>query len=457
MRQGVETGSKSMTEGQKAKDFATKCLLKLRAAGHEAYFAGGCVRDMLLGKEPHDFDIASSALPHEVEKLFLRTVPVGAAFNVVLVLEENVEHPLKVEVATFRKDVGVGDGRHPAAVEKASAQEDVARRDFSINGMFFDPVSNEVLDWVGGQEDLRAKIIRAIGQPEQRMQEDYLRMLRAVRFAARLDYKIEDSLLQTIKKLAPQIHRISAERIFDELTKMLTEGRAHIAFESLADTGLLAEILPEALPMKGVPQPPEYHPEGDVWVHTMLLLKQLTPQHAPELAWGCLLHDIGKPPTFSHEPPDRIRFNRHAQVGAEMSLQILKRLKAPTRFQQIVEELVADHLKFADVKKMKPTTLKRFLRNPHFQLHLEQHRIDCLASHENLELYEFCKQSLSELKEEDLKPAPLLTGKDLIDLGMTPGPDFKRILESVETEQLEGRLTDRASAIAFVKSIPKGS
>lgn len=431
--------------------FALDCLKKLRAAQFEAYFAGGCVRDLILGKKPGDFDIATNALPADVEKVFEKTIPVGAAFNVVIVASPSEPSKFQVEVASFRKDVGISDGRHPSAVAVATAQEDVQRRDFTINGMFYDPIENKILDWVGGQKDIEDKVIRAVGQPAQRLQEDYLRMLRAIRFASRLDFKIEDSLWKSIQDNAVHVSKLSAERIFDELTKMLTEGKAHLAFESLADSGLLEQIMPEALAMKGCEQPPEYHPEGDVWVHTMLLLKQLTREHSPELAWGCLLHDFGKPPTFSHEPRDRIRFNRHAQVGKEMAEKILKKLKAPNRFREIVAELVNDHLKFADVQKMRPSTLKRFLRNPNFPLHLEQHRIDCMASHENLELYHFCKQELEKLKQEDLEPPALLSGRDLIEMGFKPGPEFKEILEQVETEQLEGQLKTSEEAKAFVK------
>jgi len=434
------------------KDFSIQCLKELQAAGFEAYFAGGCVRDMLLGEEPADYDIATSALPADVQRIFPRTVPVGEAFNVIIVLSEHEEHPFPVEVATFRTDVGIKDGRHPQAVRTATAKEDVKRRDFTINGMLYDPAKDEVIDWVDGKKDLKAKIIRAIGEPRLRIDEDYLRMLRAIRFASRLSYKIDEDLWKAIQEKTSMINKISAERIFEELSRMLTEGSAHLAFEMLADSGLLEQILPDVFKMRGVEQPPEYHPEGDVWVHTMLLLKQLTRSHSRELAWGCLLHDIGKPPTFTHNPPDRIRFNRHAQVGKEMSDRILKKFKAPNRFREIVGELVNDHLKFADVKQMRPSTLKRFLRNPNFSLHLELHRIDCMASHENLELYHFCQDELQKLSQEDLKPKALLSGQDLIAAGYKPGPRFREILEAVETEQLEGRLSSKDEALDYVKT-----
>jgi poly(A) polymerase len=434
----------------KTQTFARLVVEKLQKAGFESYFAGGCVRDLVMGRKAADFDVATSALPDEVREIFSRTVEVGEAFNVIIVLSDDEKDPIAVEVATFRKDVGIKDGRHPERVERATVKEDVERRDFTINGMLYDPIREELLDWVGGQDDLKRGLIRSIGKPTERIDEDYLRMLRAVRFSARFQFEIDAELKVAIQEKAAQIKKISAERIFDELTRMLTSSHADEAFENLADLGLLQEILPEALPMKGCEQPPEYHPEGDVWVHTMLLLKQLNTNSPRELAWGCLLHDIAKPPTFSHEPGDRIRFNGHAQLGAEMSEKILKRFKAPRRFTEVVCELVNDHLRFADVKKMKASTLKRFLRNPNFHLHLEMHRIDCLASHQNLEIYKFCESQLKSLAEEDLRPQPLLRGQDLIDMGFEPGPLFKEILQRVETEQLEGRLSSSDEAKNFV-------
>lgn len=439
-----------MKFSQPAQTFAKSVVEKLQKAGFESYFAGGCVRDLVMGRKATDFDVATAALPDEVRQIFSRTVEVGEAFNVIIVLSDDEKNPIAVEVATFRKDVGIKDGRHPERVERATAKEDVERRDFTINGMLYDPIREELLDWVGGQEDLKKALIRSIGRAADRIDEDYLRMLRAIRFSARFQFKIDAELKNAIREKAPSIKKISAERIFEELTRMLTSSHANEAFENLADLGLLQEVLPEALLMKGCEQPPEYHPEGDVWVHTMLLLKQLNESHSKELGWGCLLHDIAKPPTFSHEPGDRIRFNGHAQVGAEMSEQILKRFKAPRKFIEVVCELVNDHLKFADVKKMRPSTLKRFLRNPNFDLHLELHKIDCMASHENLELYEFCKDQLRALAEEDLRPQALLRGQDLIEMGFKPGPTFKDILQSVETEQLEGRLHNKEDAQKFV-------
>ncbi|MDB5036524.1 MAG: metal dependent phosphohydrolase [Bacteriovoracaceae bacterium] len=430
--------------------FAISVVKKLQAAGFEAVFAGGCVRDLLLNKTPKDFDVATNALPDDVRKIFPRTVPVGEAFNVILVMSPEEENPFRVEVATFRADIGIKDGRHPEKVVIATAKEDVQRRDFTINGMLLDPSEGKVLDWVGGQKDLEAGIIRAIGNADLRIEEDHLRMLRAIRFAARFNYKIDPELWSAIQSKASLITKISEERIFEELTKMLTSANADRAFNDLADSGLLAFILPEALAMKGCEQPPEHHPEGDVWVHTMLLLKRCEGV-SPELAWGCLLHDIGKPPTFSHEPPDRIRFNNHTNVGAEMAETILRRLKASNHLIEIVAELTRDHLKFKDVPQMRPSTLKRFLRNPNFDLHLKMHYFDCMACHQNLTLYNLCKSELEKLSHEQLSPPPLIGGKDLIALGFKPGPQFKEILESLETEQLEGRIASREDAVEFVK------
>lgn len=443
-----------MSRSDRNEEFAVSVLEQLRKAGFEAFFAGGCVRDRLLGRTPKDYDIATSALPEQTKELFSRIVDVGEAFRVIRVVDES-DPQWQVEVASFRKDVGVADGRHPARVEVATKEEDVERRDFTINGMLYDPLEDQLIDLVGGEQDLKEKTIRAIGDPRLRLKEDYLRMLRAVRFAARFDYKINPSLQGAVRENTAHIHKISSERIYDELTRMLTEGRAHQAFETLADLGLLKEIMPELLDMKGCEQAPEHHPEGDVWVHTMLLLKQLTPEHDPRLAWGCLLHDIAKPATYSKEEGDRIRFSGHAHLGAQMSDKILKGLKASKKTIETVHALVKDHLKFADIKNMRESTLKRFLRQDDFDLHLEQHRIDCMASHQKLELYEFCKAKLAELKTEELKPTPFLSGKDLIKYGLSPGPKFKEILSQAEDLQLEGQFKTRESALEWLESIKK--
>ena len=356
-----------------------------------------------------------------------------------------------MEVATFRSDVGYSDGRHPDEVRfSKDPREDVERRDFTINGMMLDPVSNEILDFVGGRADLQAGIIRAIGDPERRFTEDKLRMLRAVRFAARFDYTIDPATQASIQRLAPQIHQVSCERVRDELTKMLTEGHAKRAFELLDITGLLREVLPEIAAMKGVEQPPQYHPEGDVFVHTLLLLDKLPAGVSKTLAWGALLHDVGKPPTF-RVAPDRIRFDGHVEVGVKMAAEILRRLRFSNDETDQILALIDNHMRFGQVQLMKQSTLKKFLRLPEFGEHLELHRLDCLSSHGQLGAYEYATQQLQSMPPEAIRPAPLITGRDLIDVGYEPGPRFKEILAAVEDAQLEGRLTSHEAAMEFVR------
>jgi poly(A) polymerase len=440
---------------------ATNIVRELRQRGFQAYFAGGCVRDTLLGVAPADYDVATDATPPEVMRIFPETYAVGAQFGVVLVpAPEHTpqpatpsEHPNYVEVATFRSDGAYSDGRHPDSVRYAKEpQQDVQRRDFTINGLLMDPLDGDrVLDFVGGRNDLRAGIVRAIGNPEHRFQEDKLRMLRAVRFAARLRYQIEPETFAAIRKLAPAIRQVSHERVRDELTKMLTEGHARIGFELLDRTGLLKEVLPEVDCMHGVEQPPQFHPEGDVWVHTLLLLEKLQPRCSRTLAWGTLLHDVGKPPTF-RVAPDRIRFDGHVEIGTRMAEEICHRLHFSNEETKQIAALVANHMRFADAARMKESTLKRFLRLPKFDEHLELHRIDCLSSHGNLALYDFVRERLSHTSEEEIRPALLLNGKDLIELGYRPGPEFRAILAAIEDAQLEGTLHTRDEALSFVLS-----
>lgn len=429
-------------------------LQQLRARGYTAYFVGGCVRDLLLGTPPQDYDIATSAHPEEVMSLFPNTIAVGAQFGVVLVVVpvEGADNgkPIHVEVATYRSDVGYSDGRHPDAVRYSeTAQEDVQRRDFTINGLLLDPLNNDVLDYVGGRSDLERKIIRTIGDPRQRFREDKLRVMRAVRFAARLGYEIEPNTMGAIRELAREIHQVSRERIRDELDKMLTEGHARQCFELLNATGLLVELLPEVSALKGVEQPPQYHPEGDVWIHTLLLLEGLEKCCSTSLAWGVLLHDIGKPPTF-RIAPDRIRFDQHAEVGTRMAEQICRRLRFSNDVAEQITALVANHMRFGDAKKMKESTLKRFMRLPRFEEHLELHRLDCSASHRDLSLYEFVREKLENTPEEEIRPTPLITGRDLIAHGWQPGPQFRTMLQAVEDAQLEGVLRTREEAMSFV-------
>jgi poly(A) polymerase len=355
-----------------------------------------------------------------------------------------------VEVATFRSDMGYSDGRHPDEVRFGNdPREDVQRRDFTINGLLFDPVTNEVLDFVGGREDLKAGVIRTIGEPEHRFAEDKLRMLRAVRFAARFEYRIAPSTLAAIQRLAAQIHQVSCERVRGELTKMLTEGRARRAFELLDESGLLKEVLPEISAMKGVEQPPQFHPEGDVFVHTLLLLEKLEAGGSKTLAWGALLHDVGKPPTF-RVAPDRIRFDGHVEVGVKMAAEICRRLRFSNDETGQILALVDNHMRFADVERMKESTLKKFLRLPGFDEHLELHRIDCLSSNGITESYDYAREKLRALPAEAIRPEPLITGRDLIDAGYEPGPRFKEILGAVEDAQLEGRLAARDAAMEYV-------
>jgi poly(A) polymerase len=447
------------------KDFSTSIVQTLRQRGFQAYLVGGCVRDLLLGHEPKDYDVATNATPRQVMGIFPETYAVGAQFGVVLVpapdegaASASADVSSKahaVEVATFRSDIGYSDGRHPDEVRFSSdPREDVARRDFTINGMLLDPLSGrtpgEVLDFVGGRKDLAAGIIRTIGDPEKRFDEDKLRMLRAVRFAARFEYAIESATFAAMQKLAEQIQVVSRERVRDELTRMLTEGAARRAFLLLDESGLLQHVLPEISAMKGVEQPPEFHPEGDVFVHTLLLLENLPAPCPMTLAWGALLHDVGKPATF-RVAPDRIRFDNHVEVGVKMAEEICRRLRFSNDETGQILALVDNHMRFGHVSRMKESTLKRFLRMPAFEEHLALHRADSLASHRNLSTYEFLQQKRAEIPPEKMRPSALVTGDDLIGEGHTPGPKFREILNAVEDAQLEGRLPSRDAALEFVR------
>jgi len=436
---------------------AARIVERLRVAGHAAFFAGGCVRDLLLNREPSDFDVATGATPDVVLSTFPRTFAVGAQFGVVLVSDATEDGEILTEVATFRSDGSYSDGRRPDSVRyTTSAEQDVLRRDFTINGMMLDPthsgdLQSAVLDFVGGVEDLKAGIIRAIGEPERRFAEDKLRMVRAVRFAARFGFAIEARTLRAIQSLANEIDQVSPERVRDELTRMLTEGAARRAFELLDETGLLMQILPEIARMKGVEQPPQFHPEGDVWIHTLMLLEQLPGGCSPTLAWGTLLHDVGKPPTF-RRAPDRIRFDSHAAIGTRMAEAICRRLRMSNSDTEQVAALVANHMRFADVEKMRASTLKRFFRLERFDEHLALHRMDSLASHGDLSLYDFAKRHYEAAEPEHIRPAPLLTGDDLIALGYRPGAEFRRMLTMVEDAQLEGSLHAREEALALIET-----
>jgi poly(A) polymerase len=436
------------------RQLAEKICATLRRHNYQAYLVGGCVRDLELGREPADYDVCTDARPDRVQELFPSSLSVGAKFGVILVVEEGAQ----VEVATFRSDIGYSDGRHPdQVVYSDSPQEDVRRRDFTINGLLMDPATGEVLDFVEGRADLRAGSVRAIGDPRLRFAEDKLRMMRAVRFAARFAFRIEPGAMAAAQSLATHITQVSPERIRDELTKLLTEGAARRGFELLEETGLLAVILPDIARMKGVEQPPQYHPEGDVWIHTRMMLEKLQPNCSPTLAWGVLLHDVGKPPTFAPAtgPGTRIRFDGHVEVGARMAEHICRALRFSNEDIEQIEALVANHLRFKDVHEMRTATLKRFVRLPRFEEHLELHRLDCLASHGSLDAYTFVQRFLVETPPEKVYPPKLITGDDLKSMGLVPGPQFREILLAVEEAQLEGRLQDRESALQFARSMSR--
>ena len=433
-----------------SRELANSVCNTLQSHGYEAFLVGGCVRDLLLKREPADYDVATSATPAQVLQLFPRALDVGAHFGVILLLQDS----LKVEIATFRSDMGYSDGRHPdQVVYSKTPQEDVQRRDFTINGLLMRHDTGEVLDFVGGRDDLSAGMIRAIGEPSRRFTEDKLRMLRAVRFAARFGYTFEPATFTAIRQHASEIHAVSAERIREELTKLLTEGSARRGFELLDELALLSEVLPEVAALKGVPQPPQYHPEGDVWIHTLLMLEALPAQPSPTLAWGTLLHDVGKPPTFrpASETGDRIRFDGHVEVGVHMTEEICRRLRFSKDDTHQIQALVANHMKFKDVSQMRTATLKRFVRLPQFAEHLELHRLDCLSSHGKLDAYETVRTFLARTPAAEVKPHRLLSGDDLKDLGYTPGPEFQKMLVSLEDAQLDGTLHTREQAIEFVR------
>ncbi|MDA0206747.1 MAG: CCA tRNA nucleotidyltransferase [Acidobacteria bacterium] len=426
---------------------ARQIVETLRSEGETAYFVGGCVRDRLLGRDVQDWDVATSAPAAKVRSLFEKSEEVGAAFGVVLVHADGAT----VEVATFRKDFDYQDGRRPERVTfTSSVEEDVHRRDFTINGLLYDPRQDRVLDLVVGQEDIANRLVRAIGNPLERFEEDHLRMLRAVRFAARLGFQIEVETRNAIQKSAPAIQRIAAERIRDELARILTEGGARRGLELLDETGLLTQVLPEVAALQGVEQSPEHHPEGDVWTHTLLLLENLPADAPVTLAMGALLHDIGKPATFERGP-DRIRFYGHVEVGVEIGGGICRRLRFSNAETEQILALIANHMRFMHLQQMRPSKLKRFLRQADFGQHLELHRLDCTASHGKLDNYEFARQALEHFGEEGLRPTPLVTGKSLIEDGFQAGPSFSQIIEAAEEAQLEGAFDSKAGGMEWVR------
>lgn len=460
-------------------DDAAAVVRRLRGAGHEAFLVGGCVRDIIRGVTPQDFDIVTAARPEQVRALFTRTVPIGARFGVVLVIEKGCPY----EVATFRSETGYDDGRRPSRVVFATAEEDVRRRDFTVNGLLMDPETGRIIDYVEGRRDIDRRLIRTIGDPAVRFAEDHLRMLRAVRFTAVLGFAIDLETLAAIRPQAPAIQRISAERIREELNRIFTSGRAREGMELLAESGLIGQILPEVIALRGVNQPPAFHPEGDVWEHTLRMLALLAgkddgdalrlgtfqnrnPEEAQGrnmssargdrdfqrtcLAWAVVLHDLGKAVTRS-EDEKGIHFYGHVQRGEEIAAAILRRLRFSGEETETILALVRGHMLFMHVQQMRPSRLKRFLRQPDFPLHLELHRLDCLGSHGFLEHHAFCLRKLGTYSAEELRPSPLLTGDDLIAMGYAPGPVFREILAAVEEAQLSGEVAGAQEARRLVQ------
>jgi poly(A) polymerase len=431
------------------RETATLIVERLVKAGHEAVFAGGCVRDQLLGKEPKDYDIATSARPEEVQQLFPKSFAVGAHFGVILVREGGHSY----EIATFRRDGVYSDGRRPDSVEYSDAAEDARRRDFTVNGLFFDPLANEVLDYVGGREDLGKGILRAIGHPRQRFEEDQLRLLRAVRFATVLGFEIEKETWQAVCDLAPKIQTISAERIREELMRIFLHPQRLRGFDLLVESGLMQEVLPEILNLKGCEQPPQFHPEGDVFIHTRIMLGLLPPEVSPSLVLSVLFHDIAKPATFTVDEDGRIRFNGHDKLGAEMTAEILRRLKFANEVIEPTVEAVANHMMFKDVKKMRVSRLKRFMARPGFEDEMELHRVDCASSNGLVDNYEYVREKQEEFasQAEPLIPKPLINGHDLMGLGVPPGRKVGELLTAAQNLQLEGALTSREEALAWAR------
>jgi len=430
-------------------DAAVSIIKTLRDNGNKAFLVGGCVRDALLGIEPKEYDITTSALPGEVQKLFKRNVPIGESFGVILVLKDEMQF----EVATFRQEREYTDGRHPGDVNYTESEiEDVIRRDFTINGMLYNPIEEELFDHVNGEDDLKNGLVRTIGDAVERFNEDKLRMIRAVRFTSRFGFRMDSDALNAIKENCSLIESVSNERIRDEIVKIISQDNPGNGLKLLSETGLLKEILPDVHTMIGVEQPPQFHPEGDVFVHTCLVLDKLHENtggiYSAELAMGALLHDVGKPPTF--EVTDRIRFNGHDRVGAGMAKGICRNLKFSKKQIERIVSLIREHLKFKDVRNMRQSTLKRFLATPYFDEHLEMHRADCQASHGMIEIYDYLKDKFENMEEDEIKPPPLVTGIDLIGLGFKPGPLFKQILDKIEEQQLEGVFSNREDALEFI-------
>lgn len=430
------------------RDAAVEVVRRLQRAGFEAFWVGGCVRDRLLGREPTDYDVATSARPEQIEALFARTVAVGRQFGVMLVLEAGHEF----QVATFRAEADYADGRRPRRVTFCDARADARRRDFTVNGLFFDPVADQLHDWVGGQADLRARLLRTIGDPQERFAEDRLRLLRAVRFAAQLDFQIEDATAAALRAHAARIREVSAERIRDELLKLFRPPHAARGLDLLRDSGLLAHVLPELVPALDCEQSPDFHPEGTLYNHLRLMLAHLPADAPPSLPWAVLLHDVGKPATAERDPATgAIHFYGHEKVGAGMAATILRRLRFPRRQIEEIVACVRRHMQFKDVRQMRPATLRRLLLRETFPLELELHRLDCLGSHGRLDHYEYLLQQAAELARRPQLRPPLLTGHDLIALGMKPGPALGALLAEIREKQLQDELQTPDQAREFAR------
>jgi len=432
---------------EQSRQAALQVVERLVANGHRALWAGGCVRDERMGRCPKDYDVATSALPDQTRSLFAKRVEVGAQFGVIVVLDFGPP----IEVATFRTDGSYRDGRRPDAVTFSSAEEDAQRRDFTVNGLFYDPLQEKLIDYVGGQADLEARILRAIGDPVSRFREDKLRLMRAVRFAAELDFPVEPATWEAVRAMAPEIGAVSPERIRQELVRTLLCPNRVRGFDLLDESGLMREILPEIEPMKGCDQPPEFHPEGDVYVHTRLMLSLLPERVSLPLVFGVLFHDVAKPVTRTIDETGRIRFNGHDRIGAEMAEAIMTRLRFSRAEIDATVEIVRQHMVFKDVRQMRVAKLKRFMSRPTFEDELELHRVDCTSSHGMLDNYDFLQRKEEEFAGEPLIPKPLITGKDLLALGWKPGPALGEMLAEVQTAQLEGRLKSREEALDWVR------
>lgn len=444
----VKTKDNLLANHMTIQDKAKSIISTLRASGYESFFAGGCVRDQLLGNSPKDYDIATAATPEQVSQLFKNSDTIGAHFGVMLVKITGDSF----EIATFRNDGSYSDGRRPDSVSYTTATEDAIRRDFTINGLFKNPLNGEIVDFVHGKVDLEEKTIRAIGKPEKRFQEDALRLLRAIRFAVKLDFDIEPRTWQAILNNAPLLKKISTERITDEFNKILLHKNRARGIQLLHDSGLLKQFLPEFLALVGCEQPPQFHPEGDVFTHTKIMLNMLGEVDSLELCLAVLLHDIGKPPTYTYDTKaKRIRFNGHDNVGAEMATEILTRMRYPNKVIKNVTDMVANHMNFMNVQQMKIAKVKRFMARETYPLEIELHRVDCLSSNGITENYDFLKAMEKKFSEEPLLPTPLLKGKDLIQQGHQPGPQFKKILKNLQTEQLEGNLKTKEEALLWLK------